>query len=144
MRSQAFEFSDFSLPPAIEENLGKLINLGLRPIITHPERNPLLQKTPERVLGWVRGGCAVQITANSLTGRWGRKADATARWLFDNQAVHFLATDAHGLTSRPPILSDAREVAKQIAGEVVAEALVTLNPRAVIHGEPLPHFPKLT
>lgn len=138
------EFNDFSLPPAIEENLAKLINMGLRPIITHPERNPILQKSPERILDWVRGGCAMQITANSLTGRWGRTADAIARWLFEKQAVHILASDAHGLTSRPPILSEARKVATDIAGEVVAGALVTLNPRAVINGEPLPYFPNLT
>lgn len=136
------EFSDFSLPPAIEENLGKLINMGLRPIITHPERNPILQKTPQRVLDWVRAGCSVQITANSLTGRWGRTADATARWLFERKAVHFIATDAHGLTSRPPILSKARQIAEQIAGKFVAEAVVNLNPGAVIRGEPLPYFPK--
>ena len=137
------EFNDFSLPPATEENLARLINMGLRPIITHPERNPMLQKTPDRVLEWVRGGCATQITANSLTGRWGRTAEATARWLFEKQAVHIIASDAHSLNSRPPILSQARKIATEIAGEVVAEALVTLNPRAVINGEPLPYFPKL-
>lgn len=137
------EFSDFSLPPAIDENLAKLINIGLRPIITHPERNPILQKGPERVLDWVQAGCTVQITANSLTGRWGRKAESVAQWLFECQAVHFLATDAHGLTSRPPILSQARDKAKEIAGEAAAESIVSLNPRAVIHGEPLPYFPKL-
>ncbi len=137
------EFSDYSLPPTTEENLAKLINIGLKPIITHPERNPMLQRTPERVIEWARAGCAVQVTANSLTGRWGRKADAAARWLLQKQAVHVLATDAHGITSRPPILSQARNVVKEIAGEPVAEALVTLNPRAVINGENLPYFPKL-
>jgi protein-tyrosine phosphatase len=136
------EFNDYSLPPAIDESLAKLINIGLKPIITHPERNPMLQRTPERILDWVNGGCALQITANSLSGRWGRKADATARWLFAHHAVHAIASDAHGIGSRPPILSEAREIAKQIAGEVVAEALVTLNPRAVINGEALPYFPK--
>jgi protein-tyrosine phosphatase len=138
------EFNDYSLPPAIDENLARLINIGLKPIITHPERNPMLQRTPERVLAWVSGGCAVQITANSLTGRWGRKAEATARWLFEKQAVHIIASDAHGVTSRPPILSEARNVAKEIAGEVIAEALVTLNPRAVINGEPMPYRPKIS
>lgn len=136
------EFNDFSIPPALDESLAQLINVGLRPIITHPERNPLLQRTPERVLNWVDGGCAVQVTANALTGRWGRKAEASARWLFEREAVHFLATDAHSLTSRPPILSEARNVAQEIAGDLVAEALVMLNPRAVVNGEPLPYFPK--
>jgi len=137
------EFNNFSLPPAIEESLAKLINLGLKPIITHPERNPLLQRTPERVLDWIRGGCTVQITANSLSGRWGKKAEAAAHWFFDHNAVHFLATDAHGLTSRPPILSEARNVATKIAGPLVAEMITTANPLAVVSGDALPYFPRI-
>jgi protein-tyrosine phosphatase len=138
------EFSDFSIPPTTEENLVKLMKNGLRPIITHPERNLILQRTPERVLDWVRLGCAVQVTANALTGRWGKKAEATAHLLFAREAVHILASDAHGLDSRPPILSVAREQARKIAGDLVADMLVTGNPRAVINGEQLPYFPKVS
>lgn len=137
------EFSDYSLPPSIEENLGKLINMGLKPIITHPERNAMLQRTPQRVLNWVGGGCAIQVTANSLTGRWGQRALAMTKWLFEQKAVHILATDAHGLESRPPILSKARDEAAKLAGDVVAEMLVAGNPRAVINAEELPYFPKI-
>jgi protein-tyrosine phosphatase len=138
------EFSNYSLPPFTEQKLSQLINIGLKPIITHPERNPLLQKSPERVLDWVRGGCIVQVTGNALKGRWGRKAEATAKWLFEQQAVHVLASDAHGLDSRPPILSDAQEQARTIAGDVVAEALVNLNPRAIVAGEAVPYCPELS
>ena len=137
------EFSDYSLPPSIEEHLGKLINIGLKPIITHPERNPMLQRTPERVLHFVDAGCAVQVTANSLTGRWGQKALATTKWLFEKQAVHMLATDAHSLESRPPILSKARDEAAKLVGAEIAEMLVTGNPKAVIAGEGLPYFPSI-
>jgi protein-tyrosine phosphatase len=136
------EFSDYSLPPSIEEHLGKLINIGLKPIITHPERNPMLQRTPERVLNFVRGGCAVQVTANSLTGRWGQKALSATKWLFEQKAVHILATDAHSLESRPPILSKGRDEAAKLIGADVAEMLVTGNPRAVLAGEELPYFPR--
>jgi protein-tyrosine phosphatase len=137
------EFSEFSIPPSLDGSLAKMRDSGLKPIITHPERNPILQRNPERVLDWARAGCIVQITANSLTGRWGKKALATAEWLFEREAVHVLATDAHNLDSRPPILSAARDKARQIAGELVADALVTLNPRAVIAGEPVPYFPTI-
>jgi len=66
------------------------------------------------------------------------------KWLFEQQAVHFIATDAHSVESRPPILSKARDEAKKLAGDLVAEMLVTTNPRAVIHGDDLPYFPKLS
>lgn len=138
------EFSDYSLPPSIEQNLRRLINIGLRPIVTHPERNPLLQQAPERVLDWVRGGCLVQVTANSLTGRWGKKAENMTQWLFEHEAVHVLASDAHSLDSRPPVLSEARQKARKIAGDLVAEALVNLNPGAIVAGDAVPYFPHLS
>lgn len=137
------EFSDYSLPPTIEENLAKLINVGLRPIITHPERNPLIQRNPARVLDWVRGGSLVQVTGNALTGRWGKTAHLIAQWLFEREAVHFLASDGHNLDSRKPCLSKARTAATEIAGEFVAEALVLMNPRAVVNGDPVPYRPKV-
>jgi len=137
------EFSDYSLPPTVDDNLSKLINVGLKPIITHPERNPLIQRKKERVLDWVRGGCVVQVTGNALTGRWGKTAQSMAHWLFEQEAVHVLASDGHDLDSRKPCLKKAREAVAVIAGDTVAESLVTLNPRAVVNGEPLPYFPKI-
>src|SRR5258705_6180030 len=38
---------------------------GLRPIITHPERNAILRRQPERLATWARLGCYVQVTAGS-------------------------------------------------------------------------------
>jgi len=137
------EFSDYSLPPSVDENLAKLMTIGLRPILTHPERNPILQKSPARVVEWVRAGSIVQVTANSLTGRWGKKADAAARWLFDQNAVHVVATDAHSLESRPPILSAAWEEIRKMADNMVADALTILNPKAIIQGLPIPFRPSV-
>src|SRR3954468_2943268 len=94
------EFSDYSLPPTIEQNLSRLINIGLTPIITHPERNPLLQRKPERILEWVRGGCRVEVAGSVIAGRWGQKAQDAAKWLFERNAVHVLASDGHNLESR--------------------------------------------
>jgi protein-tyrosine phosphatase len=131
------EFSDYSLPPTVDDNLAKLINLGLKPIVTHPERNPLIQRRPDRVLDWIRGGCLIQVTGNSLTGHWGKTAQNIAEWLLRNQAVHFLASDGHNITTRKPTLKRARQAAAVLVGEAVAEALVTLNPRAAINGEPI-------
>lgn len=132
------EFSNYSIPPALDESLAKLINIGLKPIITHPERNPILREAPQRIFDWIAAGCTVQVTANSLTGRWGKNSEAAARSLLEANAVHFLATDAHSLDSRPPVLSKAREVARELVGEEAAEMLVRGNPMAVIKGEELP------
>ena len=136
------EFSNFSIPVQIDDWLGQMVELGTRPIITHPERNPILQQTGGRVLQWVELGCAVQLTASALTGSWGAKARETAQWLLKEKAVHFLATDAHDTVRRPPVLSEARKIVAKQFGEELADALVEGNPCAVVNDRLLACFTK--
>lgn len=76
------EFADFSIPPSIDQSLHELHLAGLRPIITHPERNPLIRARPERFYRWLRQGCYAQVTAQSLLGRFGKAAQEMAgKWL---------------------------------------------------------------
>jgi protein-tyrosine phosphatase len=65
-----------------------------------------------------------------------------ANWLLRKDAVHVLASDAHSLNSRPPILSAGRDAAAELCGAQVADTLVNANPRAIVKGEPLPYFPR--
>jgi protein-tyrosine phosphatase len=51
--------------------------------------------------------------------------------------VHFIASDAHGVRNRTPILSAAREAAARIVGVEAANKLVQENPAAVINNQPL-------
>ncbi len=129
------EFSNFGIPVQIDEWLGQMVELGTRPILTHPERNPILQQTGERVLQWVELGCAVQITASAITGSWGAKAKDMALWFLKEKAAHFLATDAHDTSRRPPVLSEARKVVAKQFGEALANSLVEDNPRAVVNDQ---------
>jgi protein-tyrosine phosphatase len=135
------ELSNYGVPVQIEEHFTKLLQMGLTPVITHPERNPIMQKTPQRILQWVELGCVIQVTGSALTGQWGEAAWRTARWLLKREAVHVLATDAHDTKRRPPVLSTARDAAAEVCGEEVARTLVEDNPRAIISGQPLPYFP---
>ncbi len=135
------ELSNYSVPAQIEEYFSKFADIGITPIITHPERNPILQQNPQRVVQWAEMGCPVQVTANSLTGFWGERAWRVATWLLERDAVHFLATDAHETKHRVPVLSAGRKEVENMCGADVARALVDDNPRAVVSGEPLPYFP---
>jgi len=135
------ELSNFSVPTQIEEHFSKLQDKGLTPVITHPERNPIVQRTPLRILQWVEMGCVIQVTGSAFTGRWGEAAWRTAQWLLKRDAVHVLASDGHDCKSRPPVLSAARVAAAEICGEEVSRALVDGNPRAIVSGRPLPYFP---
>jgi protein-tyrosine phosphatase len=136
------ELSNFSVPTRLEDCFTRLGDRGLTPILTHPERNPILQQTPQRILEWAEQGCLIQVTASALTGFWGERPEIVARWLLDRSAVHILATDAHDIRRRIPNLSAARAVAEDIVGAEYAEALVDGNPGAIVKGVPIPYCPR--
>jgi protein-tyrosine phosphatase len=135
------ELSDYSIPPVMPDLLRQIMQLGVRPIITHPERNPLLLRNPGQVLEWVGGGALVQLTANSLTGSWGRRAQEMCQWLLEHDAAHVVASDAHNTGKRPPLLSPARKVLCDWKGQEVADALVQTNPAAILADSDLPYSP---
>ena len=136
------ELSNFSVPIQLTDCFVRLGDRGLTPILTHPERNPILQQTPQRILEWAEQGCLMQVTASALTGYWGERAETIARWLLERSAVHILASDAHDAKRRVPILSKARDVAEEIVGTEYAQALVEGNPGAIMNGQPIPYCPK--
>lgn len=137
------EFADYSIPPSLDQSLHELQLAGLRPIITHPERNPLIRTQPERLYKWLQQGCYAQITAQSLLGKFGSSAREMSEAWLDAGAVHFIASDAHNTASRPLRLKEAYDFVAQTRGEDVARALLVDNPRAAFEGQPLPWVPDL-
>jgi protein-tyrosine phosphatase len=137
------EFADFSIPTSLDQALHELQLAGITPIITHPERNPLIRSKPERLFGWLRQGCFVQVTAQSLLGKFGKSAlEVTKEWL-EAGAIHFFASDAHNVTSRPPRLKETFDLVAKMQGEEVARAMLVENPLAVFEGRPLAFVPEL-
>jgi len=136
------EFADFAIPPAAEDTLYELQLLGLSPIITHPERNRLIRSNPDRLRGWLHQGCYVQVTAQSLLGRWGEGTRKQVEQWLDERIVHFVASDAHNVKERPLKLREAYEAISGRWGESVAEALFKTNPLAAFEGHALPYAPE--
>jgi protein-tyrosine phosphatase len=135
------EFPDTMISPKITDMFYEMMVAGMRPIITHPERNLTLQRKPERMNEWLEQGCLVQVTANSLTGRFGKRAQELGLHLIEQGVAHFLATDAHDLKSRPPILSEARDLVADKFGADTAERLCVINPLAAFEGRPIADAP---
>lgn len=131
------EFADSSIPATTTEILYGLQLAGVVPIITHPERNPILVQRPWRLAEWVRGGCLVQVTAASLTGRFGRRAKAMSHDLIQKRWVHCVSSDAHSIDGRPPALGEAYQTLTKEFGQETADRLCVRNPGAVFHGNPL-------
>jgi len=128
------EFDHQSIPGNASEMLMALVARGMVPIITHPERNAFLMKNLGTVQEFIKIGCLSQVTANAFTGFWGPHSKKTAEKLLQKRAIHIVATDAHDLHLRPPILSEARKRVGSLAGAAIAEKLFVQNPAAVVAG----------
>jgi protein-tyrosine phosphatase len=86
----------------------------------------------------------VQVTAQSLLGKFGSAAqEMTKQWL-DAGAVHFVASDAHNVNSRPLRLKEAFDHLAKTRGEDVARALLVDNPLAVFEDRAIPYVPELS
>lgn len=135
------ELPDQFIPDHITRVYYDIQVAGLKPIITHPERNALLQRKPDILQQWVSNGCLVQVTAQSYTGAFGAKARKFSENLLNQGLVHFFASDAHDIQRRPPILSECYKKLASERGEEVADLVMRKNPEAVINGQPLPTQP---
>jgi protein-tyrosine phosphatase len=131
------EFPHSHLPATAEQTIFEWQLAGLRPIITHPERNPSILKHPDSLERLVEAGALVQVTAGSLTGVFGVDVQACASYLVSTGWVHILASDGHSSNYRLPQLSESMRVAAQLIGEEAALRLVQDNPAAVISGREL-------
>ena len=128
------EFPQFTVPLGAGDLFYNLLLQGVHPILVHPERNSEIQTRPRIVADLVERGVLIQVTAMSVTGEFGPAARTCAESLLRHNCVHFLATDAHRPTRRPPILSKGRDAAAAIIGEDRARKLVEDHPRAAING----------
>ena len=136
------EFADHFIPDQMDNVFYEIEVAGYTPILTHPERNPVIQRKPELLYHWAMRGCLVQITAMSYTGGFGSRAQALSEEWLNRNLIHFFASDAHDLTHRPPVLSTCFQKVASARGKEVADLLLEGNPSAVINGGPLPAPPQ--
>lgn len=131
------EFPPASVPPMWDKFLLALMDSGMVPIITHPERNMWFMEHPDALYSVVSKGVLVQITAMSITGSFGEDIQRYSIFLLQNNLAHVIATDAHSAVYRPPLLADAVKMASDVIGKEKAESLVTTIPSAIIEGRPI-------
>jgi protein-tyrosine phosphatase len=128
------EFSDLLIPKTTDDVFYQMRLAGMIPIITHPERNMLLQKRLDKLEAWVESGCLLQVTAQSFLGRFGKQAKVFADRLLHKGLVHVVASDAHDAKYRPPSLKQAYEYVLKACGERRAGTVFVKNPTAVLSG----------
>jgi protein-tyrosine phosphatase len=105
------------------------------PIFAHPERIRYFQDDVSRYESVVRLGAYGQITTGSITGRFGSTVEEFSEELLRKRLVHVLASDAHNIRGRPPVLGHALDVMVPMVGEEVALAMANEFPAALLRGE---------
>lgn len=120
------------LPVNCEDIVFRLRGEGYVPVISHPERNFDIQKNPDKLKKLIEMGALAQVTAMSLTGAFGYMIKRSARSLLKGNLAQIIATDAHSVDKRPPILSEAVRIAGKIIGKEEAYAMVYHTPMKIL------------
>ena len=121
----------------IDPLLTSLTQAGITGILSHPERNSGLLRRRKPVESLVNQGCLMQVTAGSLEGRFGPPCQKMAEWMIQQGLVHFISTDAHGSTSRRPLMKAAFDRVVELTDLETAVDLCCRNPGSVSRGEPV-------
>jgi len=132
------EFPLLTLPAGVFDELFKLRMAGLVPIIAHPERHPYIQEDPRLLERMVAMGCLAQATAMSITGNFGSAAMECVHGLLMRGLVHLVASDAHNIRSRPPMISDAFPwVADILEDREEAQRIFLQRPADILKNRPV-------
>lgn len=126
------EFPHQTIPVGSEMFVRTLLDMKIRPLIAHPERNKSIMQTPERIRPFVDMGCWLQLTAGSIVGRFGDIARRAAHYLLEHELVWVIATDAHNLEHRPPMLREGRDAVAALLGERMAHRMVRERPAQIL------------
>ena len=133
-----FEPSHHVMPPKLVEFSKKILAENYIPILTHPERLTWIESHYNKMVEMDELGVPIQLTAASITGRFGDRAKYWSERMLDEGRVDITASDAHNLKSRPPGLSKAFEVISARLGESAAIRIVHKNPKLIVENKPLP------
>ena len=123
-------------PSYIERVIADLLQSGLIPVLAHPERMRLFEDERELLGELVRMGCKSQLTASSLYGKFGDKAQRVSVDMMTEGLIHVIASDTHMAEGQRCYDMDLGfKFAKQIIGSYKATQMVESNPLAIFENQ---------
>jgi len=120
-----------------EEMVYRLRLAGVTPVIAHPERIAWFMDDPDRLFRLIRLGALAQVTGGSILGKFGERSRRAALAMLERNLVHIVATDAHDVSYRRPLLAEAAAAIAERFGADRSRAMTVDIPRAVIEGRPV-------
>ncbi|MCP3669182.1 MAG: capsular biosynthesis protein [Gammaproteobacteria bacterium] len=128
------ELPHSQIPLGTDKLISWLLDQKIRPVIVHPERNSSVINDLSKLSPLVGMGCMLQITADSIAGKFGRQVEQRASEMLANGWVSVIASDAHDTKYRTIELEIGRRAAAAIVGEQMSWELVREQPNKMTQG----------
>lgn len=135
-RFMLVEFPRMIAGPAAQNALSQIVQVGLVPVLAHPERYPA--STPDVVARWKAAGALMQLDAATLF--LPRTRGERARALLAEGLGDIIAADNHGDSRSLP---DVYLALAEHGAHEQADLLARANPKAILEDrapEPVPGF----
>lgn len=133
-----FEPPHHILPPNLIKFSKQIVAAGYIPILTHPERLTWIEKHYNIITQLDEMGVPIQLTAASITGRFGDRAQYWSKRFLKEGRVDLIASDAHDPKHRPPKMASARDIIADMLGDEAAKRLTLENPFRILKNQELP------
>lgn len=137
------EWPSQQIPVFFKQLVFELLQVGITPVIAHPERNQGVIDQPTRLAEFLEMGCLTQLTASSYLGTFGKTVAKTCEQLVAAGQGTIFASDAHAMKNRDYELAEAYEklvkdqdamladTYRQRARDIINGETVTMNWRPV-------------
>ncbi len=122
----------------IYDYLNEIIDMGLVPIIAHPERYEFFQFDYDAVNSLAKNGVIFQINATSLASLDGLQEFELAYSMAYNGLASFIGTDAHSLSHRATNLSEMMRYFPPDISQYNMQMMVHDAAKAVLTDNPIP------
>jgi len=128
------EFSTLLYHKSFEEEIYKLQNKGVIPIIAHPERYKFVQNDLSILKKWIEHDYILQIDAGSILGQFGDRIKKLSFNIMENFGFHLIGSDAHNTKKRNFCLKDSYDLINKKYEKVYVEKLKN-NSESILIGE---------
>ena len=125
-----------SAVPALPDLVSRLRQIGILPLLAHPERCAEFER-PGRAAEVVRLGAALQLNVGALSGVYGKGPRRQAERFLDEGLYAVAATDLHHAGGAHEWLDEALSALERRAGNDGLERLMAEHPRRILAGEEL-------
>jgi protein-tyrosine phosphatase len=129
------ELSTTQHPMELERLIFELKLAGVLPLLAHPERIRYFQDDIRRYEAVVRLGAYGQITTGSVLGVFGDDVLEFSEELLRKRLVHAVASDAHNVRGRPPVMTKAVQRIGTLVGDDLALRMATDVPQSLLEGK---------